>query len=169
MFGSGWGLKNELGPAARRTPRGRAASSRGLVVVLVVQSVVAIEEMARDAADEVRRLVRAAGSPERRLLGVCAQWAGAVDRSRRRAVGGDDLLGRDPVLHPALERAERVQGVGAGAAATVMHARRKEQAEELVEAVPVLRLVGGLLEVGDRPERGQRRVGPAVPHDQLSA
>src|SRR3989440_585777 len=119
----------------------------------------------RDRAGRGRRSWtprRAAGSPERRLLGVRAQRAGTVDRSRRRAVGGDDLLGRDPVLHPALERAERVQGVGAGASATVMHARRQEQAEELVEAIPVLRLVGGLLEVGDGPERGERGVGPAV-------
>src|SRR5206468_3598405 len=83
------------------------------VGVIVVEAVVAIGRIARDAADEARRIVHAAGSLVGRLLGVRAERAGAVDHGPG-AVGGDDLLGRDPVLDPALERAERVQGIGAG-------------------------------------------------------
>src|SRR5438445_10007316 len=80
---------------------------------------------------------------------VRAERTGAIDRARRRRVRRDDRLGRDAALHPALERGERVEGIGAGPTAAVVHPGREEEAEELVCLVLVAHRTGHIVVVLD--------------------
>src|SRR5205814_2331839 len=131
---------------------------------------------------KVRRgFVAAAASDVDGSLRIRAKRTGAQDSQRRVVIDvfdRHDTLGRHALLHPALERAQDVvfrvmvqrsrlrqrltEGVWTGATSTVRHPGRHEQPEE--RSIARIR-VGHLLEVVDRAQCRNRRIFPAVPHD----
>src|SRR5689334_22808611 len=129
------------------------------VVVAVVVVTVAIEGQARLAAVgadlELAAVIGgtgpARGNVDRampvilRLLREFAEWHGAA---RRRC--GDDAVRPLPMLDPVLERGQRVEIVGAGAAAAMLHPRHHEEPDLVLQlAERLLQRRGELLVIAD--------------------
>src|ERR1039457_1347699 len=133
-------------------------------------------------ADEVGGVIRApAPLPARDLrIGTKRPRSGHAAGGIRSALvpSGDDLFGRDAVLHPmfqssahvvlrvALGRA-RAEGVASRAASAVLHAGDHEQANER-GAVPGAHFGDHGLVVIDGTLRGNRCIAPTVVKDELS-
>src|SRR6185437_2030923 len=135
-----------------------------------------------DAA-EARGLARVAGADIGAALRIGAERPLELDALRRDVVEvmrGDDLVGRDALLHPALERLQHVviavddlpvgravaEGVDAGAAAAMRHARHHEDAIEVMDVAHLLLDAPIVVEAVLRRDRG---VGPAGILDDLAA
>src|SRR5687768_17335558 len=80
----------------------------------------------------------------------------------------DDRTWRDVLLYPRLEDRKEIERVRTGAAAAMMHAGREVEPHE---GVGILRAADGArrrIEVVEGAVGADRRVGPAVIHDQLA-
>src|SRR5258706_4698336 len=78
------------------------------------------------SADEVRRVVRAAGARVDSQLRVRAEGTRAIHTATR-GVRRENAIGRLPLLHPLLERRDHVEVVRTVAAGAMPHPRRHEQ------------------------------------------
>ena len=122
-------------------------------------------------AGEVRGVVDAAGSQIDGMLRVWAKRAGHVDAATFVDPGGRDGLGRLVPLAPAFERGDRLEPIGARAAAAMGHAGDHEQTKPvvLIRAHP---LQDGLV-IGDGIERRDRAartsVAPTVIDEELAS
>src|SRR5258708_4554626 len=127
---------------------------------------------------EVRRVVGAALPLVLGKLRERAQRARHLNPVRRVVayeLGRDDALWRLALLDPIHQRGQRVEHVGPGSAAAVEDAGGEEEPEEalrrLQPALVFAARLGGhhALEVVDGAARGDGRVVPAVPLDELAA
>jgi hypothetical protein len=82
----------------------------------------------RQSADEILRLIDAAGSFVLRNLRIRAERARAADAAFG-YLGRDDLLGRHTVLPPLLKCGQHVENVGSLAASAMIHAGNHEQSD----------------------------------------
>src|SRR6266478_3572600 len=131
----------------------------------------------------VRRVRGCAATRVARHLRKLAQQPGKCDSARWIVVdvlGCYELLGRNPMLDPLLERDKSVvlsiggnwktvaESIGSCAAAAVTHAGNHEQAGELVHVLAAVALPQ-TLEVIDRSCREYQDIRPAVIADQLGS
>src|SRR3989442_12368824 len=121
----------------------------------------AVEPLKR--ADEGRRIVDGARSrvPRHSRVGAEGTRAG---RHAARHPGGDDLVRRDALLDPLLERGQRVKRVGppGGGAAAMPNIGQEEEAEEFLR----LGLLAALL-IASAPGWGSR--SRRMPRESLDA
>ena len=116
---------------------------------------------------EVGGIVDAAGASVFGLLGIREDGAGTVDGSIWLAsVGGDDLIGCSSGFDPLHDGREQIHVEGSVATAAVVAAREQIEARELFHALLAHGVLHGFV-IGDRIQRGNMRVGPAVPDDEL--
>src|SRR5947209_3883329 len=159
-------------PKSRRpTTTGRAAShrrhlTRSFFVVILVAS----------AADEIRRVIDATSADVSCLLRIGAKRTGPIDHVPCH-VQCDDSVGSDSFLPPVLQRREHVEGVRTGTTNAMVYAGCHKEPEELGNLLILIadvridiptEIVGRFQEVLNRAEGRERRVRPAVPHNQLA-
>src|SRR5579864_7566318 len=85
-------------------------------------------------ADEVRRLVLASLASPLCHLRIRTKRARAI----RYTIGlmrGDHLVWRRAMLHPLFQRGERIDLIGAGTPAAMVHPRRQKQSREIVRPI----------------------------------
>src|SRR6185503_6546631 len=116
--------------------------------------------------EEVFRLVDAPGSLVLRELWIWAERTAAIDLAGGR-VRRQDRAGRRALLAPVFERRQRVEDVGALAAAAVSHARRVEQAQALIDRLPADGLDDAVV-VHQRRARRDVRIRPPLVDEQLA-
>src|SRR6185312_3222498 len=172
-----------------------AYSVVAIVIVIVTMAVVVIlvgglrPAVARVAVVPVLDAAKArgqagiAGADIGAALGIGAERALELHALRRDVVDemrGDDLVGCDTLLHPALERLQHVvigvndgtvdravaERIDAGAAAAMRHARHHEDAIEVVDVAHLLLDAPVVVEAVLRRDRG---IGPAGILDHLAA
>ena len=118
-------------------------------------------------AEETVRLVDAASALVSRHLRVRAERTRPIDLAAGRQVRRDDLGGRLALFAPLLERVQRVEGVGAFAAAAMRHPRREEQPHRLIHLLTAHGLDQPRVVIHRRARRDVL-VGPPVIDEQLA-
>src|SRR4029434_350188 len=128
----------------------------------------------RLSANEVRRIVDAARPHVLRGLGVgtnrtCAGYHPTCHS------GSDDLLWRDPLLDPLLERGQRIPRIGPsrGGSTAMPHIGQQEESDEVFRFVRMMTVMTGsgpnTVVVIDGVHRVGQWVGRTMPHDHLAA